>query len=118
MTEFYDDMQDLAANILTEFNQGELVYVAPSTASGDPWNPTLVTGSRTTVKGVGRGVQQKYVDGTHVVATDQQYTIQAGTVTPVAGATIEVDGTTLQVVKVIKVPAAGTPVVWMVFARS
>jgi hypothetical protein len=118
VTEFYDDMQGLASTILSEFSQGDIVYVAPSAASGDPWNPSLVSGARTTVKGVGRGVQQKYVDGTHVVATDQQFTIQAGTVTPVSGATIEVDGSILQIIKVIKVPAAGTAVVWMVFARS
>lgn len=118
MTEFYDDLQGVASGILTEFNQGELFYIAPSTSGGDPWNPVLTTGTRTEVKGTGQGVQQKYVDGTHVVATDQQFMIQAGVVTPVAGGKLEVDAAVLQIVKVMKIPAAGTAVVWRVFARS
>jgi len=117
MVDFYSDMQGVASAVIGEFAQGTISYVAISHAGmlDDPGEPIEVV---TTVPGVARGVQFKFIDGTNIFASDGQITIpaDAGVVPSITGF-IEVDGRRHKIVSASAIPPAGTPVAYRVIYR-
>lgn len=118
MVDFYSDMQSVASALIGEFQQGVIEYVALIHNGLTPDNPGQPTETKTTIPGVARGVQFKYVDGTNIFASDGQMTIPADTgVIPALTGFIEVDGRRHKIVSVSAIPPAGTAVAYRVIYR-
>lgn len=119
---FYDEMQGVATELLTEFDQGGLAVVSPGSSSGDPWNPQPGADVIRRFKGVLRGVSAQYVDGSLVLATDLQCTAPAFADghEPTLSDTLSNNGAILQIVKVERIPAATAEpaIAWRIFCRA
>ena len=118
----YDEMQNLARDILTEpeFKQGKIEYVQIVPGNGPVDNPGP---SRTVVTemlgGVARGVSYKYVKDGLALSSDKTVTLPvvAG-ITPDMKDFIDIDGVRYKMVQDISTPAAGTRVVWKFIVRK
>lgn len=119
MSDFYNDMQALASELLTEFKQGVITYVGLTPGTGTADEPGEPVETPTVLKGaVARGVEFKYVKGTGVLSTDLQITIPADTITPAPQGFFIVDGQRLKTVEIHRIPAAGTPVAYTIIVRK
>lgn len=115
---FYTDMQTVATELLGEFSQGTVYYVAPGTKTGDDWNPTEAAGTETLIDAVISGVNPRYINGTTIHETDLVAVIGAESVTPSMAGKIKVDGKLHQIVMIEPLPAAGTVCAYRVFIRA
>lgn len=119
---FYEEMKDVASEVLEEFEQGTVVLSRTTTAPNPaaPWEPGVPTTTTYTLNAVVRGAPFKYVDGTLIVASDLMVTAAVhDDVTPEVGDTIAIDGGTPKAVKKIEAtPAAGTPVAYKIFVAG
>lgn len=138
---FYEEMADVAAELLAEFKQG-VVTVVRMTQEGEkpidwptwqPWNPPTVM-RLYELDAVVAGVPEKLVDGEVVKATDLMITcsdrmwlvsIDAVPVEPEsvpfdAGLldTLQIDGRAVTVIQPTPVPAAGVKVVHKFVVRG
>lgn len=118
----YDEMQNLARDILTdpEFKQGKIEYVRIVPGTGPIDNP----GPSTTVVtempgGVARGVSFKYVKDGLALSSDLTVIlpVTAGVV-PNMKDFIDIDGVRYKIIQDISTPAAGTRVVWKFIVRK
>lgn len=118
MADFYSDMQAVASAVIGEFEQGLIQYVAMTNGGLAPDNPGEPTEVMTTISGVARGVQFKFIDGTNIFASDGQITFPADTgIVPTLSGFIEVDGRRHKIVSASAIPPAGTPVAYRVIYR-
>jgi hypothetical protein len=118
MVDFYSDMQGVASAVIGEFAQGTISYVALTNNGLSPDNPGEPIEVVTTVPGVVRGVQFKFIDGTNIFASDGQITIPADTgIVPSITGFIEVDGRRHKIVSASAIPPAGTTVAYRVIYR-
>jgi hypothetical protein len=116
----YGDMQNLATNLLTDFNQGELSYIQLVPATGGTIdNPGTPTPVKTPVKGAVRGVSQKYINAGFATGSEKQATINviAG-LNPKNGDQFSVDGEIFTITKVLKKPEAGTTVAYVLILKK
>ena len=119
MSDFYNDMQNIATDLITEFKQGVIQYVDVTAGGGPPDNPGTPTEVFHTVDAVARGVSFKYVDGTSIFSTDEQITISGDQVfTPNGDGFVMVDTIRYKVVKIVRKPAAGTAVAYTIIYRK
>lgn len=116
---FYEEMQDIATGLLTEFKQGVIQYVSITPGNGPAHNPgPSMRGDPVTLKAaVARGVSAKYVLRGLAVGGDTQVTMDAKQVTPAVGGKMVVDGRELDIVQVIRKPDAGTVVAFVCICR-
>lgn len=116
---FYDDMQIVASDVLAEFKQGSVSYIAitpqPGSTPDEPLPP--IPADPVSLNATVRPVSTKYVDGTHIVQSDKQVTFAAGVVTPDISGFIDIDGSRFKIVEVLPVPAAGTVVTYTLIVR-
>ena len=113
----YTAEQKEYAEQMKDVEQGVIVYLHPGAVTGDAWNPTVGASTSHTLSGYSKGVSQKYIDGTFIVSTDIEITTAAFAVSPVSSGTLTVDGSSLQIIKIIQIPAAGTAVAWKFIVR-
>lgn len=117
----YDELQGVAKSILTEFNQGSVSFIKlnPSTG-GTPDAPTAPT--ETTYQLVGavvKGVSHKLLKDSHIAATDLEVICNVvDGVTPSETDFVSIDGVRHKIVHIIRLPGAGTQVVWNFVVRS
>jgi hypothetical protein len=117
---FYDDMADVASEVLAEFKQGVVTLVRSTTTIPDPaepWNKTVTTASYSLNASV-RRVEGDYVDGALILATDNQVTFAVPAVTPVLADKITIDGVAHAIKDLRPIPAAGTPVAYIAFVAA
>lgn len=118
---FYDDMADVADEVMTEFKQGTVTLRRTVPAASDPatpWIPGSPTVTDYTLKAAVTGVAQQYVDGTTILTTDEQVTCSVPAVTPdMATDSLLIDGVAVTVIKNFAIPAAGTPVAYRFIVR-
>lgn len=118
MVGFYEEMQAVASELLSEFKQGVIEYVAVTPGTGPANNPGPSTKVPTTVNAVARGVKFKYIDGSQIVSSDLQITMPGDTVKPAMNGFIRVDGVDHKIIKIEPKPAAGIPVAFVVIFRK
>lgn len=112
---FYDEMQDTATELLTEFKQGTIVYRS-GTAGTNPWEPVTYTDTPV-IGGTVKGVSQRYV--TDLVTTSDLHAIlPIFGVTPTNAGRLVIDNVERQIISVQPSPAAGTVVSWHVFVKG
>lgn len=112
---FYDEMQYVATELLTEFKQGTITYRAP-TSGAQPWD--AVTYTDTPINGgTVSGVSQRYVTDL-VTASDLHAILPVFGATPTNAGRLIIDGVERQIISVQPSPAAGTVVCWHVFVKG
>lgn len=116
---FYDDMQGIARDVLTQFQQGVINYVQITPGNGPVDNPGSSTQTRFLIPATATGVQFKYVQNGLAVASDLQIAapIDPRFVPDMKGF-IEVDGKAYKIVAIKPIPPAGTPVVNVIIFRN
>jgi hypothetical protein len=113
---FYDEMQDMASEMLAQFAQGTVTLTREEEIGPgpNPWDPPVTYVLDAAV----RRVAQKYVDGTLIVATDNQVTFAVPAIVPAMTDTLTIDGV-VQVMKDLRpIPAAGTVVAYIAFVAG
>lgn len=105
---FYSDMQAVATDLLEEFRQGTVYYVASGAKTGDDWNPTEAAGTETLIYATISGAKPQYIDGTYVHTNDLVVIFNADAVTPSIDGRIKIDGTIHRIIRLDPLPASGT----------
>lgn len=119
MSDFYQDMQNLARSVLLEFNQGVIAYVTLVPGGGTADNPGAPTENPIVLDGATvRGVEFRFVKGSNVLSTDLQITFGGGMIDPKASGFFTIDGVRYKIVEIHRTPAAGTPVTYTVIVRK
>ena len=124
MSTFYGRLQGTASRLMAKFRQGQVVYTITGAPTGPAWNPTpgapVSYTLDATVAAVGTvdGGFNRYVDGTLILATDLQVTCAVFAVEPSLAGTITIDGKVCQIVRIDKLPGAGTVIAWRLFVRA
>lgn len=119
---FYDDMRGIASDLLREFsqstNQGgspQMKYVELIPAEGPPDNPGVPTEQvHDIIGGVARGVDEEYIDGSQVIASNGQITCEVGTFTPKVDDYVILNQKRHKVIRTVNIPATGTPVAYVI----
>jgi hypothetical protein len=115
---FYEEMRTVAQDVFGEFKQGVIRYVESETAAGvTPDEPGSVTVTYTTLNATARPVSRQYVDGTQIIGVETEVSFAAGSVVPTVEGSIEIDGSTYKIVRVMQRPAAGTAVSYTVIVK-
>lgn len=116
---FYDEMQKVASDVLSEFKQGTIKYVEIVAGSGPADNPGPSTPASYDLDAVAKGVSFKYVRDGLALSTDLTVTAAVRSdVTPNMKGFIEIDGVRYKIVQDISTPAAGTRAVWKFIVRK
>jgi hypothetical protein len=118
MSDFYGRLQGTASRLMAKFSQGQVVYTITGAPTGPAWNPTPGAPVSYTLDATVQGVDADYVDGSLILATDKQVTCAVFAVEPLLAGTITIDGKVCQIVRVDKVPGAGTVIAWRIFVRA
>lgn len=118
MSGFYGRLQGTASRLMAKFSQGQVVYTITGAPTGPEWNPTPGAPVSYTLDATVQGVEADYVDGSLILATDKQVTCAVFAVEPSLAGTITIDGKVCQIVRVDKVPGAGTVIAWRIFVRA
>jgi hypothetical protein len=121
---FYDEMAEVASEILTEFKQDaegalpvQLKRPAAPTQGGNSYDkptqnaPTTITLNATVNNVESDKATSAFVDGETILGSDLVITFPALDATPVMTDTFVVNGKTLAAKKIVSVPPSGTPVV-------
>jgi len=114
----YARMQQTATRLLDRFQQGvvQLVRVNPGAPDpATPWEPGAPTETTYPLDATVSRVAEKYVDGTLIVATDNQVIFAVPEVTPTLADKLVIDGMVLAMKDIRPIPAAGTPVAYIAF---
>lgn len=117
---FYDDMQELATDLLTEFNQGTVQYEEIIPANG-PWDdPGQPTSKLHDIPGaVTRAAEFRYIDNTSIFSTTTQVTFNVIPDLVIDDLDVLVlDGDRRTVIRFMQIPETGTPVVYKVFVKD
>ena len=114
----YDRLRPTASRLLRNFKQGQIQYRYTGEPTGDPWAPVPGAAVTADLDATANGVAQEYVDGSLVLATDLQVTAAVFGVVPTLSGELLIDGKTMQIVRVIPLPAAGSPVAWRLIVRA
>lgn len=118
---FYDEMQAVASSLLAEFKQGAvtLLRVVPGVPdAATPWLPGSPTETTYELDATVARVAEKYVDGTLIVATDNQVIFAVPPVVPELSDQLVIDGTVHALKDLRPIPAAGTPVAYIAFVAG
>lgn len=126
MADIYDEMAEMAAELLAPtsqdgLGQGVIVLSKPgsTTPPANPWEPPIVVEPEThTLKATAKGVSKEFVNGTTILATDIEITAAAFGADPDPADTLTIDGKVVTVVKIMRLPAAGTLVAWKWVVRA
>ncbi len=108
---FYDDMQNVASEILEEFKQGVIKYIEVTPGAGTVDDPGASTETEYTLNGTANGVKFKYVQNGLAIASDMQVvTAVRFDIIPDMKGFIEIDNIRYKIVQILPKPAAGTTV--------
>jgi hypothetical protein len=117
---FYDEMQAFASEALAEFRQGAVVLTKTTYYPGpdQPWEPGVPVTDTYPLDAVVKAVEDKYVDGTTILATDRQVMCAVLPVEIEPGDGLTIDDVAVTIVKTMRIPAAGTAVAWKLIVRG
>lgn len=114
----YDEMQSVARELLAEFKQGVVSYVKMTPGNGPVDNPGPAVPTSYPINSAVQGVQIKYVNQQLAVASDLQVIAPFDPAyVPELTGFVDVDGVRYKIVNIVKKPAAGTVVVYVLIIR-
>lgn len=117
----YGKMQGTASRLMERFAQGVVTLERPGEEIPPPneWtDPTYTDPVTIPLNAAVKGVSEKYINGTTIVATDLEVTAAVFGDEMGVGDVLKVDGKPVQVIKTMKIPAAGVTVAWKFIVRS
>ena len=123
----YDDMQVAATDMLSEFKQGIVTLSRTTKGTIDPNEPFIPVAGVTTVYTLNATVKavsmkfisgQTFIDGTTILATDKEVTCAIFAIEPEPGDIVTIDGAQMSIVKVMRIPGAGTAIVFKLIVRG
>lgn len=118
MSDFYSEMQDVASELMGEFKQGAIQYVVTEEIPGaEPWEPPVQTLTRLPMDAVAFGVTAYQTDEV-VTLNDTMIKAAVFAVEPEVGGIVEVDGKQRQILRVKRIPDAGTVVAWEIYVKG
>lgn len=126
MPGFYDEMAEMVTELLQPDADGglgqgtvQLKRETPGTIDpAQPWVPVAPTTTLYPLSAAVRRVSQKYVDGSLIVATDNQVTFAVPEIVPAMTDTLVIDGVELAMKDLRPIPPAGTPVAYVAFVAG
>jgi hypothetical protein len=124
MPGFYDDIGDMVQDLLLPDAEGGLgqgtvqLKRTVTTPGADPWDPPSEDVTAYTLKAAVRRVSTKYVDGTLILATDNQVTFAVPAVTPLMTDTLSIDGKDHAMKDLRPLPGAGTVAAYIAFIAA
>lgn len=126
MSEFYEEMAELAQELLDEFNQfdtleAKIVRTARVASDSDkPFDLEDDTPAEQVIVGVAGPVQQKYIDGTTITSRMVQVIVPALNLAfePQLTDKIVVDARERKPVRRKRIPEAGVPIVYIFFVAD
>lgn len=118
MTDFYAEMQGVAAELLSEFKQGAISYEIDGPATGPDYAPVPGATTSTPLDATSAGVSARLIDGTRIKAGDIVVTAAVFGDEPTLAGRIVIDGRVMQIVEVSAVPPAGTVLCWKIRVRA
>jgi hypothetical protein len=119
MADPYVKFQKTADRLLTKWQQGTVsLKRVTSTPGANEWDPPTETVTSYALKAAVRRVSQKYVDGTLILATDNQITFAVPAVTPLMTDTLVVDGKDHAMKDLRPLPGAGTVAAYIAFIAA
>ncbi|WP_394065417.1 hypothetical protein [Alcaligenes sp. WGS1538] len=119
MADFYQEMAQMARDLLAPTSQGglgqgeiKLTRKVPGTPDPTkPWEPVEPTTHTETIRGAVRGVSKELigteVGGTVILASDRQAICEVPKMQYTAGDVLSVDGVPVHIIAFEKIPAAG-----------
>lgn len=115
----YSELQKVAGDILTEFDQKNITLIQKTYNSETPDEPSETSEVRHSLRGVGKGVSQYFEKNGFVSDSDGSITtsVLAG-VTPTINDFLEVNGIVFKILKFEPVPRVGVPCVWKFIVRK
>lgn len=115
----YDDMREVARDVIGEFAQGSPVYVHVTPGNGPADEPGKPITKEYPLAGVARGARFKYVQRGLALATDLQITMAArDDVTPDMNGFIKVGEDRLKIVAIDTIPPIGVAVTHVIMFRK
>lgn len=118
MSAFYSRAQNTSSRLLSRFKQGVIEYVVTESAPGaNAWDPPIQTESRLPMDATAKGVTAYQADDL-VSISDIGITSAVFGAEPKVGGIVEVDGVQRQVLKVRRIPEAGTLVAWKIYVKG
>lgn len=119
MSDIYSDLQKVAGDVFGDFNQGLIeIGVLTTTAGTRPDQAGTSSYDWKTVKGVAKTVSEVYIDNANVLQTDLEVSFAAGVVEPEITFAARIDGVQHEIVRIMRKPAAGTPVSYTLIVRK
>jgi len=119
MSDFYDEMQEVATDLLQEFSQGQVTLKRTVTTPGEhSYDPPTETVTSYALKATVRRVNQRFDRGTVIVETGDVVTFAALEVEPALTDLLVVDGKDRAITDLKRIPAAGTVVAWQAFIAA
>lgn len=119
MTEFYQEMQGIASELLAEFDQGDIYYIALVPGNGPPDNPGPSTQVPYKIDAAARGVKYKYVMGGLALASDLQCTMAVRPdVVPDMKGKVRLGTIDYKIIQIMPIPPSGTTVAHRLIFRK
>lgn len=137
MSNFYDEMRDVAHDLLGEFRQGFVQLKRVTTVPGpNEWDPPTETTETWELQAAVRRVHQRYENGVLIVQTGDVVTFAVAAMlimqndvpvdppVPVSLTDVEItdslviDGRVCAITNPVKIPGAGIVVAWKVFCAA
>lgn len=115
----YDELRPVAAEILSQFKQGDIKLIRRVAGAGPIDDPGAATETQIDLDAVSQGVSFRYVKDGFALSSDLIVTASVvDGVTPTKDDFIDIDGTRYKIVEDISPPAAGTRLVWKFIVRK
>lgn len=115
MADFYQEMQDTATELLTEFNQGAVQFI-PMVGGVNDWD-AKTEGAPISISATVKGASSQYWSDL-ITQSDLEVTAAVFSQTPTIDGLISIDGSKKQIIKIEPIPAAGTTAAWRIFVKG
>jgi hypothetical protein len=116
---FYDEMQDMASELLGELGQGVVSLKRISRADGpNAWTPGAETVETFALSGAVRRLHQRYEGGVLIVETGDMVTFAVPEVVPVITDLLVIDGVERAITNLTPVPGAGVTAAWKAWCAA
>lgn len=115
VADFYQEMQDTATELLTEFNQGVIQFI-PVIDGANDWD-AKTEGTAINISATVKGAASKYWSDL-ITQSDLEVTSAVFSQIPKMDGLISIDGSKKQIIQIDPIPAAGITVAWRIFVKG